>query len=100
MRPKSGGLALALNVLGEKFSSMLDITIVYPDGIPGFGDFLCGKVKRITVRMRTLEVPQELMQGDYEGDPAFRDAMHRWVQQLWLEKDRQIETLLAQARAR
>ena len=93
LRPKSGGLALAMNVLGEKFNSLLDITIVYPDGIPGFGDFLCGKVKRITVRMRTLEIPKHLMYGDYEGDPAFREAMHQWVQNLWREKDEQIQNL-------
>ena len=98
LRPKSGGLALALNVLGEKFNSLLDITIVYPDGIPGFGDFLCGKVKRITVRMRTLEIPKHLMHGDYEGDPAFRDAMHQWVQNLWQEKDKQIESLLKKSK--
>jgi len=93
LRPKSGGLALALDVLGEKFHSMLDITIVYPDGIPGFGDFLCGKVKRITVRMKTIEIPKKFLHGDYEGDPVFRDDMHKWVQQLWLDKDKQIQTL-------
>ena len=93
LRPKSGGLALALNVLGEKFNSMLDITIVYPDGIPDFWEFLCGKVKRIIVRMRTIEIPQQFLHGDYEGDPAFRDAMHKWVQQLWQEKDLQIQSL-------
>lgn len=97
LRPKSGGLALALNVLGEKFNSMLDITIVYPDGIPGFGDFLCGRVKRITVRMRTLEIPKELLQGNYEEDPAFRDTMHKWVQKLWREKDKQIQQLMKKA---
>jgi len=97
LRPKAGGLALALNALGDKFHSLLDMTIVYPDGIPTFWEFLCGKVKRITVRMRTIEVPQELMHGDYEGDPVFRDAMHEWVQQLWLEKDRQIQALLTEA---
>ncbi|KQC08681.1 MAG: acyltransferase [Smithella sp. SDB] len=94
LRPKSGGLALALNVLGEKFHFMLDITIVYPDGIPTFWDFLCGKVKRITVRMKTIEIPQHLLHGDYEGDPAFREIMHKWVQKLWQEKDRQIQKLL------
>jgi len=26
LRPKSGGLALALNVLGDKFNSLLDVT--------------------------------------------------------------------------
>jgi len=94
LRPKSGGLALALDVLGEKFNSMLDITIVYPDGIPTFWEFLCGKVKRITVRMRTMEIPKQFLHGDYESDPVFRDAMHKWVQQLWQEKDLQIESLL------
>ena len=100
LRPKSGGLALALNVLGEKFNSMLDITIVYPDGIPGFKEFLCGKVKRITVRMRTIEIPKQLLQGDYEGDPVFRDAMHKWVQKLWQEKDKQIQKLLKKVKSK
>jgi 1-acyl-sn-glycerol-3-phosphate acyltransferase len=94
LRPKSGGLALALNVLGEKFNSMLDITIVYPDGIPTFKEFLCGKVKRITVRMKTIEIPKQLLHGDYEGDEVFRDTMHKWVQKLWLEKDKQIQALM------
>jgi len=99
LRPKAGGLALALNALGDKFHSLLDITIVYPDGVPTFWEFLCGKVKRITVRMRTLEIPQELMQGDYEGDPSFRGAMQRWVQQLWQEKDARIQALLEEAKS-
>jgi len=47
------------------------------------------------VRMRTIEIPQQLMHGDYEKDPAFRDAMQKWVQQLWVEKDQQIQTLMA-----
>jgi 1-acyl-sn-glycerol-3-phosphate acyltransferase len=94
LRPKSGGLALALTVLGDKFNSLLDITIVYPDGTPTFGEFLCGKVKRIIVRMKTIEIPQQLLHGDYEGDPSFRDAMHKWVQQLWREKDVQIQTFM------
>jgi 1-acyl-sn-glycerol-3-phosphate acyltransferase len=100
LRPKSGGLALALDVLGEKFHSLLDITIVYPDGIPTFWEFLCGKVKRITVRMRTLEIPKQFLHGDYEGDPVFRDAMHKWVQQLWRDKDKQIETLTQKAKSK
>jgi len=100
LRPKSGGLALALNILGEKFHSLLDITIVYPDGIPGFGDFLCGRVKRITVRMRTIEIPKQLLHGDYEGDPVFRDSMHKWVQKLWNEKDKQIQTLMKKTKSK
>ena len=97
LKPKAGGMALALNAMGEKFQAILDVTIVYPDGAPSFTDFLLGKVHRIVVRVRSLPIPQHLMQGDYAQDPAFREAFSQWVQQLWREKDAQITTLLEAA---
>jgi 1-acyl-sn-glycerol-3-phosphate acyltransferase len=94
LKPKAGGIALALNAMGDKFRAILDVTIVYPEGAPTFWHFLCGKVKRIVVRVQTVPVPKELADGDYAGDPAVRDAFQKWVQQLWLAKDAQIATLL------
>ena len=94
LKPKAGGMALALNAMGDKFQAILDVTIVYPDGPPDFWQFLKGKLKRVIVRVRPLPVPQHLVQGDYAGDPAVREAYQQWVQQLWLEKDAQIEALL------
>jgi len=94
LKPKAGGMALALNAMGEKFRAILDVTIVYPDGAPTFTDFLMGKMRRVVVRMRSLPIPAHLMQGDYAQDPAFREAFAQWVQQLWREKDAQISALL------
>ena len=94
LRPKAGGVALALKAMGDKFEAILDVTIVYPDGAPDFWQFLSGKLQNIIVRVRTLPVPQHLVQGDYAGDPAVRDAYQKWVQQMWLEKDAQIEAIL------
>lgn len=94
LKPKVGGMALALNAMGDKFQAILDVTIVYPDGAPTFGQFVCGRVQRIVVRVRTLPVPQHLVQGDYAGDPAVREAFQKWGQQLWQDKDAQIEALL------
>lgn len=94
LKPKAGGMALALNAMGEKFRAILDVTIVYPDGAPTFTDFLMGKMRRVVVRMRSLPIPAHLMQGDYAQDPAFREAFAQWVQQLWREKDAQITALL------
>jgi hypothetical protein len=37
------------------------------------------------------------MNSDYGGDAATREAFAQWVQQLWRDKDAQIERLLAQA---
>ena len=97
LKPKVGGMALALNAMGDKFQAILDVTIVYPDGAPTFVQFLSGKVQRITVRVRSLRVPQALVLGDYAGDPVVREAYQKWGQQLWLEKDAQIEILMKQA---
>jgi hypothetical protein len=94
LKPKSGGIALALNVMGDRFHAILDVTIVYPDGAPNFWQFLCGRMKRVQVRVQTLPVPRHLATGDYAGDPAVRDAFQQWMQQLWQDKDAQIERLL------
>ena len=93
LKPKAGGIALALNAMGDKFQAILDVTIVYPDGAPDFWQFLTGNVQCITVRVRTLPVPRELAQGDYAGNPAVREAYQQWVHQMWLDKDAQIESL-------
>lgn len=94
LKPKAGGMALALNAMGDKFQAILDVTIVYPDGAPDFWQFLTGKLKRVIVRVRPLPVPQHLVPGDYAGDPAVREAYQQWVHQMWLEKDAQIEALI------
>jgi len=97
LKPKAGGIALALNAMGDKFRAILDVTIVYPDGAPNFWEFLCGKLKRVTVRVQILPVPQHLMQSDYGADAATREAFGLWVQQLWQDKDAQISRLLTGA---
>ena len=94
LKPKAGGVALALNAMGDKFQSILDVTIVYPDGIPGFWTFLCGRMRRVIVRVRSIPIPPHLLNGDYGNDPAFREAFSTWAQQLWKDKDGQIAALL------
>jgi len=48
--------------------------------------------------VQSLPVPAHLMNSDYAGDAATREAFAKWVQQLWQDKDAQIARLLAQAR--
>ncbi len=95
LKPKAGGLALALNAMGDKFHAILDVTIVYPDGAPKFGQFLLGKLRRVIVRVRALPVPLALAQADYAGDSRVREAYQKWVHQLWLDKDALIEALIS-----
>ena len=94
LKPKTGGVAVALNAMGEKFEAVLDVTIVYPDGVPDFWQFLSGQVRRVIVRVQTLPLPSQLLGGDYAGDAAMRQAYQQWVHELWLAKDARISTLL------
>lgn len=95
LKPKTGALGLALGVLGAKFDSLLDVTIVYPAGAPSFWEFLCGRVPTIVVRVRQVPIPAEFAGGDYAADTAHRKALQRWLQRIWREKDETIARLLS-----
>lgn len=94
LKPKAGALALALNAMGAKFHSLIDATIVYPTGAPSFWDFLCGRTPRVIVRVRELPIPPEFNTANYSEDTAFRRGFHRWLANLWEEKDAQMDALL------
>lgn len=99
LKPRAGGLAVALNAMGARFRSMIDATIAYPEGIPSFRDLACGRAGRVAVRMRQLPVPPSFCDGDYTADKAFRTAFHQWLGQQWQAKDDEIETLTARRAA-
>ncbi len=98
LRPRAGGLAASLATLGDQTEAMLDVTIVYPQGVPTFWDLLSGKVREVVVRVRELEIPGDLRRGD-DGDPAFRERVQAWANHLWEEKDRRIEELRVRSAA-
>ncbi|WP_151791122.1 acyltransferase [Acinetobacter soli] len=95
LKPKAGGLALALNILGDKIDALVDMTIVYPDGIPGYSDFWLGDVSKIAVNLRKIELPDWVLGGDYEDDEVYRKRFQDWVDQLWTEKDQLITEMKA-----
>ncbi|MEQ1067061.1 acyltransferase [Acinetobacter sp. XH1741] len=95
LKPKAGGLALALNILGDKIDALVDMTIVYPDGVPGYGEFWLGDVSQIAVNLRKIEIPDWVLGGNYEDDPVYRERFQQWVHELWTEKDQLIEQMKA-----
>ncbi|WP_235200336.1 acyltransferase [Pseudomonas monteilii] len=96
LKPKAGGVAFVLAALGEQLDALLDVTIVYPGNkAPGFWDLLNGSISRVIIDIQVRELDPALWDGDYENDPAFRQTVQAWVNQLWLEKDQRIEQLRA-----
>ena len=76
LNPKTGGLSLVLENLGDRLEAVVDVTIRYRGVAPGFWDFLCGRSPDVDIDIRALPVP--------EPD---RDAVAVWVDQLWVAKD-------------
>jgi len=93
LKPKSGGMAIALVTMGRQFNALLDVTIVYPGGTPTFWDLLCGRVHDVVVRVQARAIPAELIDVDVQRGPRFRAQVQAWIDALWQEKDRQITEL-------
>ncbi|UTW00863.1 acyltransferase [Marinomonas rhizomae] len=93
LTPKAGGLSFALNAMDGKLHQLIDVTIVYSDGIPSFFDYLCGKVSNIKVHIRVMPIDDSLL-GDYQNDAEYRAYFQQWVNVLWQQKDQQFESLL------
>lgn len=95
LQPKAGGIALALDALGERIDAILDVTVIYVGRSARFWDFVSGRVSRVVVDVRRLTIPEDLRDGDYVGDPAFRQRFQDWVGEIWRTKDQRIAALLA-----
>ncbi|MEY4138850.1 MAG: hypothetical protein RLZZ371_1032 [Pseudomonadota bacterium] len=83
LKPKAGGISLALDAMGEKFGAVLDITIAYPDGTPNFWQFLQGRVPRVLVHARTLPVPRLPAGTVGDSSQVWRALCQAWVNQFY-----------------
>ena len=95
LKPKAGAMAMALSAMGAQFHSLVDATIVYPDGIPTFWQYLCGQAPRVMLKVRQVEIPLAFCTGDYEKDRVLRKSFHRWLDEIWQRKDADMGEMLA-----
>lgn len=99
LKPKAGGIALALGALGEKIDGVLDMTIVYPDGIPDYSDLWKGNISRIGVDVRHVSLPADLqarlLAGRYQDDEQTREDMYDWLDKLWQQKQQIMANMMA-----
>ncbi|MCA9935673.1 MAG: acyltransferase [Ardenticatenaceae bacterium] len=93
LKPKAGGIAFVLAAMNEKIKTLLNVTIVYPDGFANFWQFLSGKTPRIIIHIEKMTIPAQFLRGDYSNDSAYREQFQAWVRALWEQKDTLIEAL-------
>lgn len=97
LNPKAGGIGFTLQAMDGQLDHMIDVTILYPDGVPRYWDYVCGRVKRIHVHVRQLPISPDKV-GDYTEDDVFRAAFQTWINELWAEKDNQLALMKAQVK--
>jgi 1-acyl-sn-glycerol-3-phosphate acyltransferase len=95
LKPRAGGMAVALATMGEDFKALIDVTIAYPRGTPTFWDLLCGRMEEVVVRVKLRPIPQELASGEGADGAAFRKGVQAWIGEMWAEKDRLLDDLLS-----
>ncbi len=94
LKPRTGGVAFAVNAMEGDLKELIDLTIAYPHGIPGFLPFLGGRVPLIRAKLRVEPISADLVGGDYEGDPEYRRRCQEIVQALWERKDQDLDEML------
>ena len=98
LKPRAGGIAHVISAMGGQLNHILDVTIVYPQGVKNsFWNFMCGRLNQISVHVKAIHISKDLV-GDYMEDPQFRDYFQNWLNELWIEKDKHIDTLLLESR--
>ncbi|GAM54874.1 1-acyl-sn-glycerol-3-phosphate acyltransferase [Vibrio ishigakensis] len=93
LKPKTGGVAFALDAMRHDIDGILDFTIAYPENQESpFKDLLQGKLTKIVVKIDLCPM-DENTSGDYFNDKAFKRRFHAWLNNQWQEKDEYLSTI-------
>jgi 1-acyl-sn-glycerol-3-phosphate acyltransferase len=90
IKPKAGGMALSLALLGQQFDKILNITIIYPEAEaiskPILTAVLCGEISKVIVHIEQLPVPH-INYESYQTHASERIQFQKWLNELWYKKD-------------
>lgn len=92
LKPKAGGISFIINAMGQQITSLLDVTIIYPQS-PSLWDFLCRRIKSITINIRHIPIPTQFISGQLLNDDNTQMAFKQWLNTTWEEKDNLIASL-------
>ena len=93
LRPKAGGIEYVLQGMDQHLHRLVEVTLVYPDAVPSFGDFLQGKCQRVDIDIRHHAIP------DWTSTPETTERkteIVQWVKNIWLAKDQRITQTMEQ----
>ncbi|MDP2537583.1 acyltransferase [Alteromonas stellipolaris] len=92
--PKAGGVSFTLAAMGELFTNVLDISLLYPENKrhPMMA-MLSGTMTKIIIDVNVMPVPA-LQQHSTLSESEFRTTFQDWLNAMWKNKDSRIKRLL------
>lgn len=99
LKPRAGGTAFVMNAMGKRVDTLVDVTLVYPQGRAELADLFADRVPEVRAHVRIMPIPERFRGGDYASDPDYRVDFQQWLNVLWQEKDATIQRLLEQSTA-
>lgn len=93
LKPKAGGISFIISSMGQQITSLLDVTIIYPDAEHSLWDFLCRRVKSVKINVRLIPIPQKFISGELVSNSQMHNDFKDWLNQQWTVKDNLIASL-------
>lgn len=94
LKPKYGGASLVLDTLNDRISGMLDVTLVYPNGVEDLWSFLCNPVNQVVVEVNLIPMAARLSDSNSPAENDQKQGIRDRINSLWKEKDRRISRIL------
>ena len=86
LRPKAGGIGITLSTM-PFITTLLDFSISYESKTKSFWDFLCGRMSVLSIKIRVIEIPKNLLGNNYSKEKGFRDDLKNWLYEIWEAKE-------------
>ena len=92
LKPRIGGIATALSAM-PSINVLVDYSVVYKSKKRGAWAFLKGDMRDVKVLVKKYEIPENLRNKNYSTDDQYRKDFKEWIEEIWKEKDLEIEKL-------
>lgn len=87
LRPRYGGVGQVLYSFDDALDSLIDVTIIYPDGTPSVWQYVSGQVKKISVHIRLRPIDKQLRGVDFRQNADAKGRLKTWLNGIWAEKE-------------
>ena len=93
LKPKAGGISFIISSMGQQITSLLDVTIVYPEKNHSLWDFLCKRVHCAKISIRQIPIPSKFISSQLLENAEMQNEFKDWLNEQWAEIDRLITSL-------